>query len=343
MPFCIKSLQRFGELENNAYLCPMKLTLHEDTMKKHFYLLGFLITGALSFVACGGGDDAPQNPVPSPITVGYELPAPKGGNSIIITHYGTLNDKSGQTGANYTIEWDTEKGAQRWSAYKLCKSLTVKNVNRYYASNDGSLSSSCQYPNDPDLPSTYRFTAGDDPYKYSGYDHGHICPSADRLSSTESNYQTFYITNMQPQFGKKNNVPGFNDCVWANMENQVRNWASRYDTLYVCKGGTIDKNDDIIEYVYQNSHQKERVNNKYIPVPRFFFMAILGRKGNTFKATGFWINQETYDSRYSSNTPKNYAISISELQKKTGIDFFYSLPDNIENQVETSSPYDGWY
>ena len=307
-------------------------------MKKHFYLFGLLLTGAFAFVACGGGDDTPQDPIPAPITVGYELPAPKGGNSIVITHYGTLNDKSGQTGANYTIEWDTEKGAQRWSAYKMCKSLTVKNVDRYYANNDGSLSPTCQYPNDPDLPAEYRFASGEDPYKYSGYDHGHIFPSADRLSSSQSNYQTFYITNMQPQENK------FNAGIWANMEGQVRTWAAKFDTLYVCKGGTIDEGiidgkSKIYEYVFQKSHQSTRVNNKHIPVPRYFFMAILGRKGNTFKTTGLLIAQDNYPS----SSIRSYAISISELEKKTGIDFFYSLPRNIQDQVEKANPYDGWY
>lgn len=299
-------------------------------MKKHFYLFGSFLMAAMIFVACGGGDDEPQNSVPAPITVGYELPAPKGGSSIVITHYGTLNEKSGQTGANYSVEWDTQRRAQRWSACKMCKSLNVANVSRYDKSHtvDKTLSvSTGTYPNDPDLPAQYHFTS--DPY-WGKYDHGHIIASQDRVCSEQANRQTFYMTNMQPQGNK------FNAGIWANMESQVRTWASRYDTLYVCKGGTIDEgtvdgNNKVYGYIGSGNNQ--------IPVPRYFFMAIVGRKGNVFKATGFWIDQFSY----SSSTLRNYAISISELQKKTGIDFFYSLPDNIENQVETSSPYDGWY
>lgn len=42
--------------------------------------------------------------------------------------------------------------------------------------------------------------------------------------------------------------------------------------------------------------------------------------------------------------PKDYAISIDELEQKTGIDFFCNLPDDIENAVEKSyTPADwGW-
>ena len=108
-----------------------------------------------------------------------------------------------------------------------------------------------------------------DPYKYNGYDHGHICPSADRLRSAESNYQTFYITNMQPQL----NV--FNAGIWEKMEEQVRTWASACDTLFVCKGGTIDKQEHVLG---QLTDQIKRENR--IPVPRYFFMALLSKKGS---------------------------------------------------------------
>lgn len=317
-------------------------------MKKHLYLF-LAVFAALSFTACDKDDDDSGNQKDKTFynTVGLEMPAPKGGKSIIVTHYGTLRDYNAKnknleiiSGANYSVEWDTEKSSQRWSCYKLWPGINYSsnlNIARYYASNSGTLDPSCQYPNDLDLPEAYRFQAGQDPYKYSGYDHGHICPSADRLRAVEANYQTFYITNMQPQFGKRNNIPGFNDQIWASMEGQVRNWVSKFDTLYICKGGTIDKESDIIEYVFQSSHQKTRVNNKHIPVPRYFFMAVLGRKGSTFKATGFWIDQSTYDSRTSSNTPKSYAVNIETLQQKTGIDFFYKLPDDIESQAENVS------
>ena len=302
-------------------------------MKKLHFILSALLL--MTFVACGDdeneykigkkGEDTPvqtddrQSNGPEIAKYNLEFPALKGGNSVVVVHSGVLNDRINKSGINYCVEWDTEINAQRWSCYQLYSDnyKTGSAVSRYYATNDGSLSADCQYPNDPDLPSQYQLTR--DPYKSSGYDHGHICPSADRQRANEANYQTFYITNMQPQKNK------FNAGIWADMESQVRTWASNFDTLFVCKGGTIDKSEWIIQYLGSGSNK--------IPVPKYFFMAVLGKKGSNFKATGFWIAQDSY----SSTALKSYAVTISALQQKTGIDFFVNLPDNIENEVENVS------
>jgi endonuclease G len=234
--------------------------------------------------------------------------------SFVIVHTGKLNDKNGETGINYSVEWDPEIHAQRWSCYQLYSSVLDKNTQRYSASNDGQMSPASQYPHDSFVDSKYLFTK--DSYKGSGYDHGHICPSNDRLASAESNYQTFFMTNMQPQRN------GFNAGIWADMEQQLRLWAAGYDTLYVCKGGTIDRAEYIKAYLGSGANK--------IPIPKYFFMAVLAKKGNDFKATGFWIDQ---DNHPSSNL-KYYAVTIQTLQSHTGIDFFCNLPDDIENTVE---------
>jgi endonuclease G len=218
----------------------------------------------------------------------------------------------------------------------MYQSIMAQSVSRYSASNDGSLSTSCQYPNDPDLQEKYRLTA--DPYKYNNFDHGHICPSADRLSSTETNYQTFYITNMQPQysnFNGSNSDSGINQrSPWFRLESQVRTWASNCDTLYVCKGGTIE-NGKVMQYLTDKFNGKNK-----IPVPKYFFVALFSQKGTKYKAIGFWME---HVSEYGSKKPlSTYAKSIDELEKLTGLDFFCNLPDNIEDAVEKSYSASDW-
>ena len=303
-------------------------------MKKLHLLLSAALL--MVFVACGddsneyniggrkGGDtpvqpDDRQSAGPEIAKYNLEFPALKGGKSIVIVHQGVLNDKLKKSGVNYSVEWDTEIRSQRWSCYQMYADnyKTGSQVSRYKTENS-SLSSNGQYPNNPELPTQYQFTS--DPYWGTGYDHGHICPSADRQRANEANYQTFFMTNMQPQCGTKKG--NFNGGIWSDMENQVRTWAGNFDTLFVCKGGTIDKAEHIIEYIGSG--------NNRIPVPKYFFMAVLGKKGTSFKATGFWIAQDDH----KSSSIKSYAVTIQALQNNTGIDFFCNLPDDIENQVE---------
>ena len=272
---------------------------------------------------------------PSEAQYRLEFPLLKGGNSIVVVHRSILNKNTKEEGVNYCVEWDTELNSQRWSCYQLYSSInysTASGVSRYYAENTGTLSSTCQYPNDPDLPVQYRWA--EDPYKYSGYDHGHICPSADRLRATECNYQTFFITNMQPQYNK------FNAGLWQKMEEDVRNWVRLGDTLYVCKGGTIDNSEYILEYVNRNSHQASRVNKVHIPVPRFFYMAVVCRKGDVWRGMAYWTPQ--YNEDHSDDNRRGYAITIDRLEELTGIDFFCNLPDEIEGQVEKEIIHSFW-
>ena len=112
---------------------------------------------------------------PSEAQYRIEFPKLKGENTVVVVHKAILNKNSKEEDINYCVEWDYNINAQRWSCYQLYSSINYHssyNVSRYYADNDGTLSATCQYPNDADLPVDYRFA--EDPYKYSGYDHGRV-------------------------------------------------------------------------------------------------------------------------------------------------------------------------
>lgn len=238
--------------------------------------------------------------------------------SFVITHNALLNKKTGERGINYRVEWDPVIHAQRWCCYKMYGKVVngvMQGTNGEYTTRY--TSDTNQYPNDPDCPAQYRFTS--DPFWNSGYDHGHIIASADRLGSDEANYQTFFLTNMMPQANK------FNAGIWAKMETKVRNWAMTYDTLYVCKGGTIDKDEHIIKYLGSGSNK--------IPVPKYFYMALLGKNSQGYTACAFWIEHKT--SIAANDDLKKYMYNIRTLEDLTGINFFHNLPDDIENWVET--------
>ena len=281
----------------------------------HFLLL--FIASLMAFSACSKDDDdsvkqtvvnANCNDASTEPTLSrLEFPKVKGGNSVVLIH--STNDSYG---VNYSVEWDKDKKAQRWSCYQMNSTTNAKNASRY-RSNDN------QYPFDPLLPKSDYLSQ--DCFWGSGFDHGHICPSADRLYSANANYQTFFLTNMQPQYG---NFNGGEYSPWYRLEIQLRSWANATTTenMYVVKGGTIE--DD---QIFPTKIKGE------MRIPKYFFVALLLKNAQGYKAVGFWME---HLSQYAKAEPlATYAVNIRELEQKTDIDFFCNLPDDIEEHVET--------
>ncbi|MBR5656982.1 MAG: DNA/RNA non-specific endonuclease [Prevotella sp.] len=293
-------------------------------MKQHFRLFLYATLTALVLTACSSDDDDVKPSTPSsqkqpnlnandnslqPELSRLEFPHVKGGNSIVVIH--KTNDSYDPDGISYSLEWDCQKKSQRWSCFQMHTAGTTTGRTNAWAE-------------DPDIPSSARFSDTNAMYKGSGFTRGHICASADRLYSAAANMQTFYYSNMQPQlynFNAGDNYTG----VWVHMEDQVRSWVSKCDTLYVVKGGTIDRADQILMRI------KPNVEGGLI-VPKYFFMALLAKSGNTFKALGFWA--EHNDVVLPSIDLKDYVVSIDELEELTGIDFFCNLPDPVEKTLE---------
>ena len=294
-----------------------------------FYML--LAAAMFMVAACGSDDDEQQgggnsqrvlnvnknNAAEQPEVARLEFPSLTGGKSVVIVH--KTNDSYG---LNFCTEWDYEKMSQRWSCYQMYKG---------YTGNAGRYEGNPQYPFDEDLQAIEKATGitmywDQDLFKSSGYDHGHICPSADRQYSTQANKQTFYLTNMQPQY------PKFNQKLWAEMEDRMRKWIANSpatDTMYVCKGGTIDNEANIIE----------RVKGQLI-VPKYFYMAILYKNSEGYKAIAFWAENINVD--HSGDNLRDYVMSIDRLEELTDIDFFCNLPDDIENKVEANTYTQSW-
>ena len=287
----------------------------------------FLLFASLMMASCGsddsngggeGGDanvNANQPTAKHPEVTRYEFPKLKGGSSVIVTHKtsGTYDVSN----INFSTEWDNDKKSQRWTCYQMHKG---------FGGNSGRYSNNPQYPFDSDLAAAGGKYLDDDYFWGSGFDHGHICPSADRTFSVEANKQTFYLTNMQPQYNK------FNAGIWEVLEDKIRKWtnATGNEILYVCKGGTIDSNSNILK----------RISGKLI-VPKYFFCALLLKtKKGSYRAAGFWFLNENNDR--SGEPLADYIMSIDELEAKTGIDFFCNLPDDEENRVERSVSVKDW-
>ena len=74
---------------------------------------------------------------------------------------------------------------------------------------------------DPVTPNDYRKT---------GFDRGHLAPAGDMAYHLEALKESFYMTNITPQY------PSCNRGIWKRLENMVRAWAEKEGKLCVITG-----------------------------------------------------------------------------------------------------------
>lgn len=272
------------------------------------------------------GSEVKPDPTPSggnlsPKTGWMELPAiPEGMDAF--THSMTVGSVSTR---NYSFLWDYDNLVAPWVAYPLCKWNIGNNIKRTNA-----------WGLDPLLPE------GKQPVLYRGfskgnngwYARGHQIPSADRLTSYESNSMTFYGTNMTPQI-----QDGFNGDIWATLEGKVRSWANSSDTLYVVTGCVIDYPEgQTVKYALDNYGKKVTVPTAYYKVVlRYMKNSTVGYSG--YSACAVWLDHKVYSTK---NIDSKYSMSVKDLEKKVGMDFFVNLPavvgEEMAAKIESEDP-----
>lgn len=230
-------------------------------------------------------------------------------------------------GITYSLEWDNAKIANRWTCYQLHQGNSMSTTDRHK-----------DFKSDPEVAVSSMLAD----YNSSGFSRGHLCPSADRLCSVEQNKQTFFLTNMQPQY------QSHNGGLWGRLEDLVRDYAtndnqtnSHCDTLYIVKAATIT--DKVNIGGQQVAGIEQRKCNDRLIIPKYFYMALLhyNKATDTYHALGFWTEHK--DENKQEKNLSLYAISIDELEQRTGIDFFCNLPDAIENDVEAELDLNFWH
>lgn len=266
--------------------------------------------------------DPDPTPEPKPNETGWlELPSVPAGTDFF-THSMTIGSVKTR---NYSFIWDYDNLVAPWVAYPLCKWNMASNVKRTNA-----------WALDPLLPESkqpvlYRgFSKGNNGW----YARGHQIPSADRLTSYESNAMTFYGTNMTPQIQE-----GFNGDIWATLEGMVRSWANKSDTLYVVTGCVIDyKDGETVKYALDNNGKKVTVPTAYYKaVLRYMKSSTVGYSG--YSACAVWLDHKVYSTK---TIDSSYSMSVDDLEEKLGIDFFVNLPakvgEDVAARIEAEEP-----
>ncbi len=205
---------------------------------------------------------------------------------------------------NYALSYHEKYEQAEWVAYELNANQLVSNKFKrpYFEQDPKVLTKSANYWN----------------YKNSGYNKGHLCPAGDRIFSEEAYNETFLTSNIAPQ------IYEFNAGIWNRLEQKVRYWAQKYEKLYIVTGGIL-------------TSDLKTIGDENVAVPNYFYKIIVDFQEPEIKAIAFLIPHET-----SEKALYQYVVSIDEIEKLTGINFFAELPNDLENNLEKSDSYVNW-
>ena len=239
--------------------------------------------------------------------------------------YFFTHERTQKSGRDWSFYYDTGKRIANWVAYPLNADYIAGGGGRTDAWDENNL--------DPHLPSDLQAVMSENHRFRSPYQRGHQLPSADRNVKAE-NVRTFYGTNITPQNGR------LNTRAWQKLETQVRNWSFKFDTLYVVTGCTSDRTIGSDRDAY----------GQPIAVPGGFFKALLGYSAKR-TASPFCSSHGGYTAIgfYFDNSPadkiEGHSMTIRQLEKKVGIDFFVNLLSELgpERYDSVESEWDGFW
>lgn len=192
----------------------------------------------------------------------------------------------------------------RWVAWEL---LGVET--------EGSVSRENKFWQDPEI----KGCPDSKDYSNSGYDRGHLCPAADQKWSKRAMHDCFTMSNMCPQ------AHALNAGAWKTLEEKERLWAKRDSAILIVAGPIYTASD------------KERIGKTGVRVPSAFYKVIAAPWANKPRGIAF-----VYPNMTSPGNMQNYVMTIRDVEKLTGLDFFYELDDKIENQIESTTSWREW-
>jgi endonuclease G len=204
----------------------------------------------------------------------------------------------------YSFLFNETHMQSNWVAYDLTKEETHKLYDR-----------TDKFVPDPIVKTG---TANDNDYAASGYDRGHLAPASDMGWSLTSMTESFYYSNMSPQ------VPAFNRGIWKKLEELMRTWAIENTSVYIVTGPVLTSG-------------LQTIGANKVSVPNYFYKVILDYNEPGIKGIGFII-----PNTGSSESLQHFAVSIDSVEKFTGIDFFYLLPDKEEELIEKTLCMNCW-
>ena len=238
---------------------------------------------------------------------------------------GERNAQNSGKARNYSVCFSSKHHCPVWVAAPR-HSMYVGTANRTNA-----------YTQDPQIPSNIQYVCKD---ADSGCNNGHMLGSAERTSSTGTNRQVFYFSNIAPQYSNTFNTGG---GAWNNLEDHIDDLVCR-DTLYEVVGCYFETYTD----KYGNTGKPAKISfggRSDVSRPTMFYYALLRTKsGNSGKSVKDCSASELQCAAFvicheqdKGHKPEaRDLITIEELERLTGFTYFENVPNAPKSTLNTS-------
>lgn len=183
---------------------------------------------------------------------------------------------------------------------------------------------------DPKLGGQPRAVLAD--YKGSGYDRGHMAPAANHKKTQDLMNETFFLSNMVPQFG-----PTFNRGIWAELESLVRDWTKKRGECWIISGpmfyDPLEEDDATADGLVPYF----TIGDGEVAVPTHCYKIVLSKnESGEWEALAFVFANVQHATPYR---PELHRATVSWIEDRTGLDFFPELsksPSHIQlkNRLE---------
>ncbi len=248
---------------------------------------------------------------------------PAGDSKARYKGWAELPDEVTHTGWHYIYHMRPDETSVR--NFSLCYSseyrCTVWAAMAIHDSWDGDAGRNDSWKYDPALSSSLQPNLKK---TYSGvFRRGHMVASSDRQVSAETNRQTFYYTNMAPQYQNE-----FNGGIWNKLEKRIWSNYNCSDTLYVVTGA---------HFADRNTTCRDNDDNPVVVPTHFYKVLLRSKSGRTGKpvwelradelqCVGFWLE---HNDRYATTAPvtAQYLVPVSYVEEQTGLRFFPNVPN----------------
>lgn len=161
-------------------------------------------------------------------------------------------------------------------------------------------------------------------YWNSGYDRGHLVPSADMRWNLEALQGTYLYSNISPQ------KPELNRETWADLED----WGRRY--VNFSKRRVFVITGPVLRDGLPTMQKADRKNE--VSIPEYFWKVIADLDGDKPQAIAFVMSNGKQDG-----PPISFAVTVDSVETLTGLDFFPALDDAVENRIEAMRELKDWY